>query len=200
MSNVCPDAPDMEDCKSKKKRCLTGPCIGQSYTEGEECGPGYAFSPDTCECVPIGIRLDVLAVRTTLWSYYNLSFDCTPPSSPVYCAKGADRNTTLTNVTYLGIEAANPVAYDVIQSGCDCTSTAATTPFFTLTYVDHGDNDTIKQSTFATERSTGTICQGTAGQTWTSGIRGGWLESIKGSIGGEQIVIVDNGVWPESCD
>ena len=51
-SNICPREPDMDDCKTKKKRCLSGPCVGQGYTEDEECPPGFNFNPDTCECEP----------------------------------------------------------------------------------------------------------------------------------------------------
>ena len=50
MTSLCPDAPDMDDCKSRKKRCLTGPCVGQPYTQGSECPPGYTFNATTCQC------------------------------------------------------------------------------------------------------------------------------------------------------
>ena len=53
MTRQCPDLPDMDDCKSKKKRCLTGPCVGEAYTEGEECPAGFVFDASTCECVSV---------------------------------------------------------------------------------------------------------------------------------------------------
>jgi hypothetical protein len=48
--SVCPTPPDMDDCKTKKKRCLKGGCVGQAYTEGEECISGSTFDPETCSC------------------------------------------------------------------------------------------------------------------------------------------------------
>ena len=50
---VCPQPPDMDDCKTKKKRCLSGPCVGYAYTEGEECPPGADWDPDACTCTPM---------------------------------------------------------------------------------------------------------------------------------------------------
>ena len=50
MTSSCPQPPDMDDCKSRKKRCLSGPCVGFTYTDGEECGPGAVFDANTCQC------------------------------------------------------------------------------------------------------------------------------------------------------
>ena len=50
MTFSCPQPPDMDDCKSRKKRCLTGPCVGFAYTEGEECSGNDVFDPNTCQC------------------------------------------------------------------------------------------------------------------------------------------------------
>lgn len=63
-NNICPREPDMDDCKTKKKRCLTGPCNGGAYTDGEECPTGYDFNPETCECEPRGL-FDVYG-----WAYF----------------------------------------------------------------------------------------------------------------------------------
>jgi len=40
----------MDDCKTAKKRCLTGPCIGLAYTAGGECPEGSTFDSSTCQC------------------------------------------------------------------------------------------------------------------------------------------------------
>ena len=52
---ICPQEPDMDDCKTKKKRCLRGPCSGNAYTKDEECPSGYNFNPETCQCEPQGL-------------------------------------------------------------------------------------------------------------------------------------------------
>ena len=53
MTSSCPQPPDMDDCKTKKKRCLNGPCVGFTYTAGQECGANSVFNPSTCECDPV---------------------------------------------------------------------------------------------------------------------------------------------------
>ena len=82
MTFSCPQPPDMDDCKSKKKRCLSGPCVGLAYTEGEECSGSGTFDPYTCQCevqTPPGVYLvtitgsgDTLADTSTHYTYWEL--------------------------------------------------------------------------------------------------------------------------------
>lgn len=50
MTSSCPQPPDMDDCKSRNKRCLSGSCVGFVYSEGKECPEGSVFNPSTCQC------------------------------------------------------------------------------------------------------------------------------------------------------
>lgn len=72
--SICPREPDMDDCKTRKKRCLRGSCVGQAYTRDEECPQGYTFNPETCQCDPQGL-FNVLALAYWCPGYTDGRFD-----------------------------------------------------------------------------------------------------------------------------
>ena len=77
MTSSCPNPPDMGDCKKRKKRCLSGPCVGFAYTAGEECSSGYSFDPDSCQCQPpVSLESGTWRVTVTELSYRTNSTTC----------------------------------------------------------------------------------------------------------------------------
>lgn len=83
MSDICPSA-DMDDCKSKKKRCLRGDCAGQAYTQGNECPAGYDFDPDTCLCTPASCFMIYGEVDKADGFNVDVGVPCTSPGN--FCA------------------------------------------------------------------------------------------------------------------
>lgn len=96
-------APDMEDC-TPKKRCLTGPNVGQAYTPGNECETTAVFDEELCDCIPLSSR------------YWKLTFDfydfaananCTGQPNNGYCVLETEPSSTFSRQYDFGVNEAS---------------------------------------------------------------------------------------------
>ena len=84
--SICPNTGDMDDCKAKK-RCIWGPCEGQSLpsNRADYCPAGYTFREEYCDCE--GTPSQYWRVEY-MYSPITTNINCTGLPGGGYCGLG----------------------------------------------------------------------------------------------------------------